>query len=102
VEAIGRTVRFPSVVVTAGRCGPDDYDSCADGAVPGRGSDDDGGGGGRGGSDVVPTAEEERDGVVPWHGGEGKADDMILECSDGVEAVGVVAASKKVQEILAA
>jgi hypothetical protein len=46
-------------------------------------------------------AEEEWDGVVSDRGGEGRADDTVLGCSDDVEAIGVAAASKKAPEILA-
>jgi hypothetical protein len=68
-----------------------------DGAVSGR----DGGEGGQGGGGMALMAEEEWDGVVSDRGGEGRADDTVLGCSDDVEAIGVAAASKKAPEILA-
>jgi hypothetical protein len=66
VVTVGRTVRFTSTTVMAGRCGPGGGDGRADGVVPWSGDDGDGGGGSRGGGDMVPgaavKAEEERDG----------------------------------------
>jgi hypothetical protein len=105
--------KFPGVAVTTERRGPDDGDGGADGVVTGRGGDDradsavpkrggDGGGGGQSGGGVVPTMEEEWDGAVPEGGSEGRAADAIPRCSDGVEAVGVAAVSKKALEILSA
>jgi hypothetical protein len=78
--------------------GPGGSDGQVDGAVFGR----DGGEGGQGGGGMALTVEEERDGVVSDHGGEGRADDTVLGCSNDVEAIGVAAASKKAPKILAA
>jgi hypothetical protein len=80
------TARFPGTVVTVRRRGPDGGDGRADGAIPERD-----GGGGQGGDSVVP----ERDGEA-W------ADGMVPRRGNNVEAVGVVASSKKAWEILAA
>jgi hypothetical protein len=41
---------------------------------------------------VVPTVEEELDGMIPRRGGEGQVDSTAPRCGDGVEAVRVVAA----------
>jgi hypothetical protein len=111
----GRTVRFPGTVVIAKRCGPsggdgrgnmrfsgtvvvarrrgpDGGDSQEDGTLLRRGGDGDNGGGGQEGGGVVPMAEEERDGTVPGHGGEGWADSVVPERGDGVEAIEVALA----------
>jgi hypothetical protein len=90
VVTVGRMVRFLSMVVMARRCGPSGGDDLADGAIPGCGGD--GIGGGQGGGVVVPTTEEERDGVVPRPIGEVQVDGVVPERGDGVEAVGVAAA----------
>jgi hypothetical protein len=94
-----RTAWFPSMAMMVRWRGPGGGDGRADDVVPGR-SGDGGGGGRRGGGVVLGAAvkvEEERDGLVLGCGGEGRADD-----SDGVEVIGVAAASKRAQEILAA
>jgi hypothetical protein len=88
----GRMVRFPGVAVTTGWHGLDGDDGRADDVVPRLGGDGDGGGGSRGCGDVVPMVEEECDGAVPRHGGEGQAYDMVPGHSDGVEAARVVVA----------
>jgi hypothetical protein len=83
-----------------GRRGLDSSEGQADGVVPG--SDGNDSGGGRGGGDVVAMVEEEQDDAVPGGGSEGRADDAVLGRGDGVEAVGVAAASKRGREILIA
>jgi hypothetical protein len=65
----------------SGRRGLGGGDGREDNTVLGHGYNSDDDGGGRGGDNVVLMAEEEQDGMVPGHGGEGRA--------DGVEAVGV-------------
>jgi cytolysin (calcineurin-like family phosphatase) len=57
-----------------------------DGAVPERGGDDSRGS--RGGGAVVSTVKEERDGLVPGCGGEGRVDGTISGHVNDVEAVG--------------
>jgi hypothetical protein len=111
----GRTVRFPGTVVIAKRCGPsggdgrgnmrfsgtvvtarwrgpDGGDSQEDGTLLRHGDDGDNGGRGQEGGGVVPMAEEERDGTVPGHGGEGRVDSVVPGRGDGVEAVEVASA----------
>jgi hypothetical protein len=61
--------------VTAGRCGPSNN-----------------GGDGREGGGLVPIAEEQWDGIVPGHGGDGRADDAVPDRGAGVEAVTVAVA----------
>jgi hypothetical protein len=82
--------------VTVGRRGPNGGDSREDNVFLGRGGDSWAAWTrrrwwrGREGSGVVPTVEEERDDAVPKRSGEGRANDAVLRCGDGVEAVGVV------------
>jgi hypothetical protein len=85
-------MRFSGTVVTARRRGPDGGDSREDGAHLGRGGDGDNGGGGQEGGNVVPMAEEERDGTVPGNGGEGRADSVVSGCGNGMEAIEVAVA----------
>jgi hypothetical protein len=59
-----RMARFPGMAVMAGLCGPNGGDGRADNVIPRGGGDCDGIGGGRGGDGMVPTVEEEQDGVV--------------------------------------
>jgi hypothetical protein len=81
-------VSFLGAVVTVGRRGPDGGDGVR---------------GGRERGGVVPMANEERDGAVPGHGGEGRAAWTQRRCGGGrgggsVDSV----ASKRAREILAA
>jgi hypothetical protein len=82
-----RTVRVLGLAVMAGWCGPNGGD---------------GGGGGREGGDVVLTVEEEQDGASFRHNNGGWADGAVPRHGDGVEAIGVAAASKRAWEILTA
>jgi hypothetical protein len=86
--------RLDSVAVTTGQRGPGSGDDREDGTVHGRGSDDDGGGSSQGDGSVVLAVEEERDGTVPGHGGEGWADDAVPGRGDSMETFKVAAASK--------